>query len=388
MRTVKGILIFFAAVLLAAALSACLNVKAAVPAVPDGTALAEPASKPPPPSVPSIPAETPSSSPEPSGGPQEDPGDDVPSVTVTFAGDVLIDRGIRNLYASQGFGGVFSEDDDIKARSDILMVNLENPFSTRGEPMEDKEWTFLGDPKHIPFLSDLGVDIVSVANNHTLDFGQAAFLDTLEHLTANGIAYVGGGADLEEAGGYKIFEVNGIKIAFLAASNVLPSVSWYATKTRPGLFAAYDPRALVAKIAEASEAADHVVVYVHWGVERSPEPEEWQRTKARQFIDAGASCVIGSHPHVLQGIEFYTGKPIIYSLGDFIFPTGNKDTMTASVTFGEEISVSLKPYMIRNLKTVPAEDDGDVGRILSHLRDISFDVSIGDDFSVRPLYGD
>jgi beta-N-acetylhexosaminidase len=307
------------------------------------------------------------------------------TATVTFAGDVLVDRGTKNVYASQGFFGLIDENDNVRGSADIFMVNLEQPFSTRGEPMEDKQWAFRGDPRHISFLTELGVDIVSLANNHTLDYGTYAFLDTLKLLKENDIAFVGGGVNLEEASSYKIYEVNGIKIAFLAASNVLPSVSWYATNNRAGLFATYDPRQLIAKINEASAVADHVVVYVHWGVEREVIPEEWQRTKAKQFIDAGASCVIGAHPHVLQGIEYYMGKPIIYSLGDFIFPTNNKDTMTVSITFGDEISVSIRPYVIRSLKTVPAVEERDRTRILKHLRDVSFNVRINDDFTVHSL---
>ena len=86
----------------------------------------------------------------------------------------------------------------------------------------------------------------------------------------------------------------------------------------------------------------------------------------------------------MQGIEYYKGKPILYSLGNFVFTDGNKDTMTATVTFGEDISVSLKPYMIKHFKTVAATDTNDVNRILNHLRDISFNVSIDNGFFVHP----
>ena len=391
MKLVKFIFILLSVVLLTVVLSACLNSNAIEAGVAGALPGNEGALLPNPQGTQSPAAEAAT----PSGGGFDDippePDDELdepepaPAITVTFAGDVLVDRGTKNIYASQGFGGLFSEDDNVKDYSDIFMVNLEQPFSTRGEPMEDKQWAFRGDPRHIGFLIELGVDIVSLANNHTLDYGTNAFLDTLKHLSDNNIAYVGGGVNLEEASNFQIFEVNGEKVAFLAASNVLPSVSWYATKTRPGLFSTYDPRELIAKITEASEVADHVVVYVHWGVERNVIPEEWQRTKARQYIDAGASCVIGSHPHVLQGIEYYMGKPIIYSLGDFIFPTSNKDTMTVSITFGKEVSVSINPYIIRNLKTTPATDDRDRDRILKHLRDVSFNVYIDDDFLVHSL---
>jgi len=325
-----------------------------------------------------IPADSKSNS-----GINEEPGEpyiEAKPPTVTFVGDILLDRGTKDLYASKGFVGLFLDDGRLGS-TDILMANLEFPFSNRGEP-QDKTWVFRCNPKHIGFLSDMGIGVVSLGNNHSLDYGRDALLDTLDLLDLNDIAYVGAGRNLDDASNFRIFEVNGRKIAFLGASRVVPYVSWYAQKNRPGVFTTYDPAPLLERIRIASVEADYVVVYVHWGVEKESHPEGWQRTLAKRYIDAGASCVVGSHPHVLQGIEFYEGIPIIYSLGNFIWPDASKDTMTLDITFGDEIIVAVNPYTIKNLKTTIA-DGKDRERILEHLRDISFYVEIGGDGLVR-----
>lgn len=304
------------------------------------------------------------------------------SVTVALAGDIIIDRAVKTFYKERGFDGIFSDNAESGKNADIFMINLELPFSSRGTPMPGKEWTFRGDPEHIKILNSLGVDIVSIANNHTLDYGDGAFLDTLGLLDESEVRYVGGGENSEEASGYEIFEINGMKIAFLAASRVLPNGDWYAEEAAPGLFSAYDPAQLIEKIGEAAKEADYVVAYLHWGVEYSTVPEQWQRETAKQYIDAGASCVVGAHPHILQGIEYYKGKPIIYSLGNFIYMNGEKDTVIAEVSFGEDISVKLIPYIIESSKTFAADDPEDRERILKHMRDVSFNASIDNDFAV------
>jgi len=307
-------------------------------------------------------------------------------VTITFAGDVLIDRGVKTLMNQGGSEAIlpaahrypFNE-------ADIAMLNLEYPISTRGTPME-KEFTFRGDPEHIGFFNELGVDIVSLANNHTFDYGKDAFLDTLDLLDANNIKYVGAGRNIDDAKRYEIFEVSGKKIAILAASRVVPTSDWYAAAERPGVFGTYDTTVPNEQIRAASEEADYVIIYVHWGVELNTRPENYQINMAHEYIDNGADAVIGSHPHVLQGIEFYNGKPIIYSLGNFIFTNPARDSMAVTLTFNEDAPPEVKiiPYKIVNQKTFLAEDDETKQRIKEHIESISFDVTIDDEFVVRP----
>ena len=210
--------------------------------------------------------------------------------------------------------------------------NQEFPFGTTGEAVEDKEYTFRVDPKYVSVLPELGADIVTLANNHMLDFGREPLRETLSALDGAGILHVGAGLNLAEASALKTIEAGGWTIGFLGATRVIPEHSWTASRSNSGLFTTYDPTKLLEEIQAAKETCDYVVVYVHWGVERNTEPEDYQKTLARQYIDAGADAVIGAHPHVLQGIEYYHGKPIFYSLGNFIFANRAYETMMAELT--------------------------------------------------------
>lgn len=264
---------------------------------------------------------------------QESQGETLPSVLLEMetkgeektaelliAGDVCIKQLIAESYDKDGILGVVSKElKKTMVDADICMVNQEFAFSDRGEPMEDKQYTFEISPRYTSIFTELGIDIVSLANNHTLDFGREALLDSFDALDRAGILYVGAGKDLERAKKMEVLEVNGIKIGFLAASRVIPVVEWNAGKELPGMFTTYDPTALIAEIEKGKESCDFLVVYVHWGEEYQEFPEEFQKQMARQYIDAGADAVIGSHPHVLQGLEYYKGKIIAYSLGNYIF---------------------------------------------------------------------
>lgn len=307
-------------------------------------------------------------------------------ITITFCGDILLDSSVKRRMYEGGREAVFPiSHAQPFTEADITMINLEFPFSTRGAPMPDKEYTFRGDPEHISFFTEMGTDIVSLANNHVLDYGYDAFLDTLDLLDENEIKYVGAGRNLSDAKRYEIFEVKGKKIAFLSASRVIPVVDWYANSTKPGVFATYDPAALNEQIALAKEEADYVIVYVHWGVERNTKPEGYQISMARGYIENGADAVIGSHPHVLQGFEIFKGKPIVYSLGNFVFTDAKKDTMAVTLTLEEELEpvVAVIPYQINDRKTTLMEDEALKQTLKGHLESISFGVEIGDDWVVR-----
>ena len=257
-------------------------------------------------------------------------------VKMLFAGDLFLTDLLQTKYSQQGISAAASEGLLSALReADIFMLNQEFPFGTTGEAMAEKEYTFRVDPGYISVLSDLSVDIVTLANNHMLDLGRRPLTQTLNTLDGAGIAHVGAGENLEEAKALKTFEVNGRTIGFLGASRVIPEYSWNASSSTSGLFTTYDASALVEQIKKAGESCDFTVVYVHWGVERSTQPEEYQRTLAKQYIDAGADAVIGAHPHVLQGIEYYQGKPVFYSLGNFIFNNGTYESMLVELTFGE-----------------------------------------------------
>lgn len=301
-------------------------------------------------------------------------------VTLLFAGDLFLTDLLQSKYNQQGIGAAASEGLlSVLRDADVFMLNQEFPFGTTGEAMEEKEYTFRVDPGYISVLSDLSVDIVTLANNHMLDFGRSPLTETLHTLDQAGIAHVGAGENLEEAKALKTFEINGKTVGFLGASRVIPVASWNASSGSSGVFTTYDASALVEEIEKAEESCDFTVVYVHWGIEKNNQPEEYQKTLARQYIDAGADAVIGAHPHVLQGIEYYQGKPIFYSLGNFIFSNGTYESMLVSLTLGEDgTGIRLIPC-VSEANQMRLLEESKTESLYRNLESISFGISIGTD---------
>lgn len=276
------------------------------------------------------------------------------ATTIVFAGDVLIAAAMEQYYDTEGVGRIVSEELLAEMQdADICMVNNEFQFSNRGTPMEDKQFTFQTDPKYVQILLDMGVDIVSLANNHSLDFGKEALQDTFATLDEAGILYAGAGDSKERAEELQIIEVNGQKIGFLAATRVIPVSEWNIEYGQPGLFATYDDTRLVQCIKEAKEKCDFLTVYVHWGIEREAYPQEYQTAIAKNCFAAGADVVIGAHPHVLQGIEFIDGKPVFYSLGNYVFSQTIAKTALVKVEIhpDREVSYRLIPAYAEGGKT-------------------------------------
>ena len=303
--------------------------------------------------------------------------------TLLFAGDLFLTDLLQSKYNQQGISAAASDSLlSVLREADIFMLNEEFPFGTTGEPMEEKEYTFRVDPSYSTVLSELGVDIVTLANNHMLDFGRGPLTETLNTLDQAGIAHVGAGENIDEAKALKTFEMDGRTIGFLGASRVIPEHSWNASSGSSGLFTTYDAAALVEQIQKAEESCDFTVVYVHWGIEKNTQPEEYQKTLARQYIDAGADAVIGAHPHVLQGIEFYQGKPIFYSLGNFIFSNGAYETMLVELTVGgTETEIRLIPC-VSEANQMRLLEESAWPAFYQNLESLSFGITIGDDGTV------
>ena len=210
-----------------------------------------------------------------------------------------------------------------------------------------------------------------------LDFGPDALLDTFDTLDAAGIDYMGAGVDLERAGALITKEVNGKTFGFLAASRVIPVVSWDIKNASPGVFTTYDPALLLAAIGQARAQCDFLSVFVHWGIERDEYPQDYQVTMAKQYIDAGADLVVGAHPHVLQGIAYYQDKPVFYSLGNFIFNREIARTAVLKVTVPPEGTpvYQLIPASAQNART--QADDGEKKQTTcDYLESISEGISI------------
>jgi poly-gamma-glutamate synthesis protein (capsule biosynthesis protein) len=321
----------------------------------------------------------------PGGGPE---GAAEPAVRLLFVGDIMMGGRVAALLEREGYDYPYRQTGEWIRSADLAAGNLENPITDRGEPA-DKTWTFRMSPKAVPALKESGFDVLNLANNHVLDYGTEGLLDTLRFLDEEGIGRVGAGRDADEA--YRAFftEIKGIRIAFLGFSHVVPEVGWKAAADRPGVAEAYGMRQALEAVKAAKEEADLVVVMVHWGIERAEEPEPYQVTKGRQFIDAGADLVIGSHPHVLQGLESYGGRWIAYSLGNFIFTVNpNADTRQSAMLEAECRADGGCRLAIIPVETGPGQpqipDEETARAILGKMDRLSYKARVKDDGTVEP----
>ncbi len=309
----------------------------------------------------------------------------VPDTTIVITGDVELSNYVQNNYTSKGIEGVVSSDllNELRG-ADILEINNEFCFSERGEQAPDKQFTFRVNPSFVSMLTDMGVDVAGLANNHVLDFGKDALTDTFTTLTDAGIEYTGAGTSREDASKLVIKEVNGKKYGFLAASRVIPVGSWNVDNSQPGVFTCYDTTALCSAITAAKDQVDYLFVCVHWGVEHTDELTDYQVANGHAYIDAGADAVIGSHPHVLQGMEYYNGKPIFYSLGNFIFNENIGSTMAVKIRVTEsgDISYQILPAYATGATTYLAEGDKFVS-VLSYMQSLSPTVFVGSEGGIE-----
>ena len=307
--------------------------------------------------------------------------------TMFFTGDIMLENSMGR-YDEQGIHGLISEYlEEEMVSADMTVINHEFPFSTRGEQAPDKQFTFRVNPRYVSALQDMGVDVASLANNHALDFGQEALLDTFTTLDDAGIPYVGAGETKERAEEAIYVEANGRTVGVLSASRVIPVHTWNITSSQPGLFCTYDSTRLVERIKEIEDECDYVVVFVHWGIEREAYPEEYQRELAKQYIDAGADLVVGNHAHVPQGIEYYNGVPIVYCLGNYIFNPNMVDTYALKVVWdtGGNTQLQVIPVGTSNLLTSELTGE-DKTAFYDYLESISFDVEIDEDGKVLSMY--
>lgn len=306
-------------------------------------------------------------------------------IVLLFAGDIYMSDYVTRAYDKSGINGILSNElQEELIGADIAMVNQEFAFSTRGTKAPNKQFTFRVDPKYVSAFTDMGIDIVTLANNHSMDFGVDALMDSFTTLDNEEILYSGAGNNLLEARDIKYIEMQNKTFAYLSASRVIPETGWNAGSNKPGMLTTYDSTNLVEDIKEARQTSDFVVVYVHWGIERATKPEEYQRSLAKAYIDAGADIVIGSHPHVLQGIEYYNGKPIVYSLGNFIFYNSIAQTAVLKVTVNEqnEVKLNLLPVKAENAKSSFITLENLVEEFYKSMADISFGVDFESDGTV------
>lgn len=240
-------------------------------------------------------------------------------------GDVMLDREVGKHIIDEPGDFLFDDIRSVLKDHDLIFLNLENPVSTKGTPhkIQDPHVTFCCHPDSLQVLKNLGAMVVSLGNNHMLDYGDAALYETIEHLDALGIKYVGAGRNYEEANRPLLVECNGKKIAFLSCVFIYSASTKRAKKSKPGV-SDYRIKKILPVIKDLSLSGYQVNVSIHWGIEYSFFPIPYQMSQARLLVDNGASLILGHGPHYPQGIENYNDGQIVYSLGNFIFDEPHK----------------------------------------------------------------
>jgi hypothetical protein len=234
-------------------------------------------------------------------------------------GDVNLDGEVIGALRSRGYDHAWSGLDGLFVDDDLTVINLECSPSPDG-PREPKEFAFGCDPEAYPAAINAGIDVANLGNNHAQDRGKDAMLEGRRLLEAIGMNPVGAGANAAEAGKPALFEVNGWRIAVVGFGGVFPHEGWFATPTRAGMRDGDTIDTMVAAVEAADRFADLVIVTIHWGVELDTGPRPEDRERAEAMIAAGADAIFGHHPHRLQPLEFVDGRPVAWSLGNFVWP--------------------------------------------------------------------
>ena len=279
-----------------------------------------------------------------------------PRLTLAAAGDCMFDRGVRTVCDQRGMDWPLSAVRNTLRAADVAFLNLETSIARGGARLAGKGIWFRSAPEFAQELASAGVDVVTLANNHVLDYDDPAFVETLSNLAAAGIAVCGGGKNMAEARRPAVLASNGVSVAFLGYSE-FAHIYWSVAKPKrfvageasPGV-SPWSRDSILEDIRRAKGLADHVVVSFHWGDEYVSMPADRQVQLAHAAIDAGASVVHGHHPHVLQRVEVYHGGVIFYSMGNFVFDQkkpATVESMIAQVTFSTEAVVRAEIIPVR-----------------------------------------
>lgn len=309
-------------------------------------------------------------------------------ITLLFAGDISFDDSytIMNTMRKRD-GGIldsFSREIlDEMINADVFMLNNEFTYTNRGTPTEGKQYTFRSNPENVELLDELGVDIVSIANNHTYDYGEISLLDTLDTLIEDRMPFVGAGREINDASQTVYFKIGDTKIAYISATQIerldTPDTKG-AKENAAGTFRCWTEKLILEKVEQAKENCDIVVTYIHWGTEGTDEIDWAQRDLAKALAEAGADLIVGDHPHVLQPLASIEGVPVIYSLGNYWFNSKDCDNALVKVT--------LENGNIKSYQFIPAKQSGcytailqgtEKDRVLDYMRSISPTVTIDED---------
>ena len=303
----------------------------------------------------------------------------IPTISkIAFVGDIMMDSFIANYIKSRGVDYPWEDAHHILQDATLTIGNLETSVSTQGASTKPERFGFRSHPDTLQGLVNAGFDIVSTANNHVLDFGPDAHLDTLKYLDAYNIQHMGSGENIEKAEAPIQIEHEGKKLCFIAYSDIIPKENWEATERGQGVASLKEPHleriySHIRRL-KAEALCDQLFMNIHWGYEYKDHPSEKQVNLAHSFIDHGVDAIIGHHPHVLQGMELYKGKPILYSLGNFVFLVGDKEAMNTGIfvlNFEDGVFVGgkLVPFRIYACKANKLDINSSRARHIFHRMD-------------------
>jgi Bacterial capsule synthesis protein PGA_cap len=280
-------------------------------------------------------------------------------VTLAAVGDINLGNGPGLVMSQRGLRFPWTGVARALRRPDIAFGNLECAVSRRGSPVP-KEFNFRGRPAALRVVARYaGFDVLNLANNHVGDYGRAALLDTVRHVRRLGMAAVGAGGSIASASAPRVVERLGLKVAFVGFSNILPT-SFFAGTGRAGTQPA-TPDAIQSSVRRARRRADVVIATFHWGVERAPREDARQRAFAALALGAGATAVIGAHPHVLQPIRRSGRRLVAYSLGNFVFSAGSPGTTRTGI-----LRLRLSTRGVEGSRLAPAVIESSRPRLLAH----------------------
>lgn len=290
------------------------------------------------------------------GSDEQPPG----QIKVLFLGDMMFDRGVRAQVNKNGFAYIFGESTTTISAHDLTIANLEGPITSnqsatmkKGIAIPGFQFTFPTETAKA--LHDAGIDIVSLANNHTLNFGQVGLNETRRRLDEANVQYFGSPMNTR---GTATGTSNQLATSTCTNTICVGLIGWHE-------FAPQNNALILSTIKDMRQKTDYLVVFPHWGAEYEHKPTEKQRLLARSWLDAGADAVMGAHPHVVQTIEMYKGRPIFYSLGNFIFD----QYFSFDTTHGIAVSVELKKH---STGVPPASAQSPAGKVSASYKVLPF----------------
>ncbi|MBN1629449.1 MAG: CapA family protein [Thermoleophilia bacterium] len=312
-----------------------------------------------------------------------------PPLTVAASGDVLGERGPGYFMDKHGGAAVFEKVKPLLEPAALSFVNVEGPISTTGTRASWKEYTFRGRPALADGLASAGIDVISLANNHSMDYGAKALLDTFVRLNDVGVQWAGAGANSAEAAEPAMLITPAGIVAVLAFTDIIPG-GFAAGSQSPGVnVTTPDRKKILSAVEAANKKADFVIVSFHWGEEYTGQAARAERKLAHQVVDVGADLVLGHHPHVLQGLELYRNRLIAYSLGDFVWDhyrpvTGETVILQITMQRAGPPSFVAIPIYLDEVTGVPYPVTGDhaasiLGRLAQYSSDLGLQLTIEGD---------